>query len=304
MVLSVLLIFASSLNAQEQSTVNVSGIVEDEKTHNPLQGVSVSLNGDQGREPVSTDINGAFTLRLSSNVKAGSAITVYFQKKGYQSSPYLMTAASEPIAQIIKMRRIAGTTPSKPGGATSVPPNKAPALNDDVDRGKATAAEAPGSSREIHKTTDGVEVTAQHHEPEDTATGIATRSSFRAISRDDRQTIVGILSLHPQVADISGSLSSTESLRFAQDLFDTLRLAGWKVSGVNQVLTDPPFTGIKVKMFGIIESKPGMDTTPEKDSPEWVLCAILIKYGPVSVHTSPTQARGTFELSVGMMPEN
>jgi hypothetical protein len=146
------------ISAQERSGSSrvITGTVTDDKSGSALQGVSVSANGDQGSETVSTDRDGTFTLPLTSSVKPGDIVVVHFEKVGYGPLSINWTVSSGALARPIKMHRITGSKPSKPPQTASVR-ERSLILSDDIRKNGTVKERVVGlvSVKHFEDTTDG-----------------------------------------------------------------------------------------------------------------------------------------------------
>jgi Carboxypeptidase regulatory-like domain len=105
-----------AIGAQVRS-LNMSGVVIDSQSKNPVKGARVLVIGDRAKSPTTTDSDGTFVLTLAEGVEEGSSIRVRIEKSGYVTYDKWV-----PVSSAIPLRVLLVAEKHARPGRTSVAP--------------------------------------------------------------------------------------------------------------------------------------------------------------------------------------
>src|SRR5579859_360754 len=111
-----LVLFVSGSRAQQPSSLNFIGYVRDEVSKDGIGGVTVTVVGDQGKAPATTDATGLFVLHLSPDVKVGSTVRILLQKQGYNTWDEFVPVPAE-LSRTFLLRRAKTANGNKSAGS-------------------------------------------------------------------------------------------------------------------------------------------------------------------------------------------
>lgn len=79
---------------EAQTSLTISGVVNEKGTGNPVSGAEVSIVGGKANQDV-TDSVGKFSLKFSSDVRPGAVVRIRVVKKGYETYTESISVSSE-----------------------------------------------------------------------------------------------------------------------------------------------------------------------------------------------------------------
>lgn len=151
--LAVALVHAISGDAQVKK-LTMSGVVTDEKSHNPILGATVTAVGNEANSDTTTDGEGLFVLTFVRGVPEGSSVRIRVEKPGYKPYDRLVTVSSTVPLPV----SLASNVPATKGGSSRYtspkPQNSAQTLSRGIkEQTQATvaAATSPTFVEEIDK---------------------------------------------------------------------------------------------------------------------------------------------------------
>lgn len=108
----------------QDTRLTMSGVVTDNKTHLPVEGAKVTLDGNKANPEV-TDRDGTFILHLSAEVRGGAVARIRVEKAGYKvyeankavSSVIPLPISLEPLLIPSKAKGASSTNISLPGAS-------------------------------------------------------------------------------------------------------------------------------------------------------------------------------------------
>lgn len=134
---------------------------------------------------------------------------------------------------------------------------------------------------------------------------ISTPLPKRRISPGDRTEIIALLSHKTGTAGVSAIANNPEAYQFAQDWYDVLKAAGWKMQDATVrvfMSVGMPFSGVILKIHGQ-PAGTGSVSIP-RDSLEGRVAMSLEKVnGSLAVEPYPDMPDGTVLLEIGPRPE-
>jgi hypothetical protein len=127
----------------------------------------------------------------------------------------------------------------------------------------------------------------------------------RRIRPENRDDVIAILKQKPIKIDIA-YVSGDETFQFANDMYEALKEAGWRMGGFNQVVLMTPWRGVRVDYYESGGNKLPVErlVTVPKDSSAETLIKALMKAGirNISVHPNEEDPQDSIRLLVAPYP--
>jgi hypothetical protein len=185
---AVVLALSLSTDAQAKN-LTMSGIVTDKKSHNPIQGATVTVVGNRAN-PDTTDSGGSFVLNFTEGVHEGETVRIRVEKPGYKAYEVLIAVSSTIPLQV--------------------------------------SLEATGPKIEV-SAPHGIAIGGGTvNNPMVNNYSVESKPN-RRISAADRVRLIRELSQCKGKVSISAPVSDTPTTRYAMDWYEVLQTAGWEM---------------------------------------------------------------------------